>query len=1333
MKKTFTKLWSLAGSILASWMLLAASAASAQTFNNPSPITIPSSGAATPYPSTINVSGGPAAIEVITVSLFQMSHTWPDDVDIVLVAPNGDALVLMADVGGSTDVVNIDLNIFDGAPAAFPDATVIASGSYRPTNVGAVDAFPAPYAGTTNNPAPAGTATFASVFGGDAADGDWSLFVVDDAAGDLGSINGGWSITFAQAIPGCTNPTACNYDANANSDNGSCTFPGCTDSSACNFDADAGCDDGSCCFGYCVTLTVDGGGFDGEVSWSFQDAAGNVVLARAPGQAAPFTQLICLPAPGCGFQMVMNDTFGDGWNGNAYIFTDQSGTILAQGTLAGGFGPVTDVFALGALPGCTDVNATNYNPNADCDNGACLYCTGGEQLINVDMTDTFGDGWNGATYLILDQAGGVVAQGSLDAATNGNGLTSGNDQYCLAPGCYTITVAGGSDPAEVGWSLSDISGNVILTQVPPVAGSANSIGFAWGGATDCTIAGCTQEGCLNYNPFATTDNGTCSCPPENDGCSDAIDLLCGTTTEGTLEFSTADANAISCNGVDVTTPGVWYRIIGTGEQITATTCASAWDTRIHVYSGSCGNLSCVTANDDACAGFASTAVWTSEVGVSYLIFVSKFSPFVTANDFTLEISCTDCPNIPINDACANAFPQPDNLPTVGSLCCSSADDITAVNPFGTGYGVWYTANSGTFDTFDFTLTNGDAPGVDPNDGTNVGVIIFQGACDNLTFVAACPLVPDQCAGSLYSIGVPLVPNSNYYFLVYTSDAEGCGNFTFTTDFAFVGCTDPAADNYDPANTIDDGSCDYSTAPANDLCADAIELTCGTTVNGSTGASTSTGAPGVCGFPADGGVWYFINGDGQFHTISSCGSAIDSRIEVVTSAAGCGGPYTCVASSDDDATDSGCGFFDGDDGVVEFIAEVGQVYYVYISAGGVDTNGDFVDDLFDGPFSLVHDCEPVVLGCLDACACNYDPNANVSNDACDYFSCVECTAGNAYQLQMIDTFGDGWNGNTYSITDGEGTVVASGSLDDAQCTIDEDNFIGPDSGFDVFCLEDGCYTITVGGGAFIGEVEWTLVDAAGNVVLSDADGGTLSLLIGDAVCGCTDAGACNFDPAATSNDGSCEYETCAGCTDPTACNFDATATIPDNDACCYSNCLTFIMNDSDGDGWNGNTATVTDLNTGLVVATATLSSGSTATTTLCIGDGCYLFTIGGGAFPLEVSWILTGTNSGVLTGGVNTVGIQFSVGSGNCNLGCTEPLACNYDPEAGLSDCSLCEYTTCLGCTYANATNYDPAATIDDGSCEIVGSSTCPADLDGNGIVNVSDLSLFLQDFGLICP
>ncbi|MCH2199947.1 MAG: hypothetical protein MK081_14300 [Flavobacteriales bacterium] len=55
------------------------------------------------------------------------------------------------------------------------------------------------------------------------------------------------NIVFPPNLPGCTDPTACNYDPSATIDDGSCELPdGCTDAAACNYDPAATCDDGSC-------------------------------------------------------------------------------------------------------------------------------------------------------------------------------------------------------------------------------------------------------------------------------------------------------------------------------------------------------------------------------------------------------------------------------------------------------------------------------------------------------------------------------------------------------------------------------------------------------------------------------------------------------------------------------------------------------------------------------------------------------------------------------------------------------------------------------------------------------------------------------------------------------------------------------------------------------------------------------------------------------------------------------------------------------------------------------------------------------------------------------
>lgn len=176
-------------------------------FSNTAPITIPgtgTSGPAAPYPSTITVSGLTGVVTDVNVTLTGVSHTFPDDIDILLVGPGGQTLVLMSDCGGGPDITGITLTFDDAAATLLPDATLIAAGTYRPTNYGTGDTFPAPApAGPYNDPATAGTATLASVFNGISPNGTWGLFVVDDVTGDIGGISGGWSldITTTGAAP----------------------------------------------------------------------------------------------------------------------------------------------------------------------------------------------------------------------------------------------------------------------------------------------------------------------------------------------------------------------------------------------------------------------------------------------------------------------------------------------------------------------------------------------------------------------------------------------------------------------------------------------------------------------------------------------------------------------------------------------------------------------------------------------------------------------------------------------------------------------------------------------------------------------------------------------------------------------------------------------------------------------------------------------------------------------------------------------------------------------------------------------------------------------------
>jgi subtilisin-like proprotein convertase family protein len=169
------------------------------TFTNSTAITINDNAASTPYGTTINVSGLTGS-KIIRMKINGLSHTFPGDIDMLLVGPSGQKFIPMSDVVGSTDAVNVTFSLIDTAANLLPAAAGLTDGAeYRPSDITAGDTFPAsaparPYISAT----PVGVGTFGSVFGSDGAamNGAWTLYIVDDEVNDVGTIAGGWSLTF---------------------------------------------------------------------------------------------------------------------------------------------------------------------------------------------------------------------------------------------------------------------------------------------------------------------------------------------------------------------------------------------------------------------------------------------------------------------------------------------------------------------------------------------------------------------------------------------------------------------------------------------------------------------------------------------------------------------------------------------------------------------------------------------------------------------------------------------------------------------------------------------------------------------------------------------------------------------------------------------------------------------------------------------------------------------------------------------------------------------------------------------------------------------------------
>jgi subtilisin-like proprotein convertase family protein len=160
------------------------------TFANPTPIALADFSPATPYPSTIEVSCVPAPLTQLTVTLTNLSHTYDSDVDILLVSPSGQAVMLLSDVGAGNPINNAIISFSDAALTFLSGSAPVTSGVYKPTNFSPDDNMPVP--------APLGPYdNTLAAFNGSDPNGTWSLYVVDDALMDTGTIAGGWSLTVA--------------------------------------------------------------------------------------------------------------------------------------------------------------------------------------------------------------------------------------------------------------------------------------------------------------------------------------------------------------------------------------------------------------------------------------------------------------------------------------------------------------------------------------------------------------------------------------------------------------------------------------------------------------------------------------------------------------------------------------------------------------------------------------------------------------------------------------------------------------------------------------------------------------------------------------------------------------------------------------------------------------------------------------------------------------------------------------------------------------------------------------------------------------------------------
>lgn len=177
-------------------------------FSNTSSITLrdatdttsPAPTTASAYPSSITVAGIGVGPYKIKVTLNNLSHDFPSDLDVILVGPTGHGVKVMSDTGFSP-ISNATLTFDDAATTTLPpesSSDPILSGSYKPSDFGTdPDTFPPPQ--TTSST----STTLTDAFATENPNGEWKLFIVDDSSGGRGVLAGGWTLSVITSARTC--------------------------------------------------------------------------------------------------------------------------------------------------------------------------------------------------------------------------------------------------------------------------------------------------------------------------------------------------------------------------------------------------------------------------------------------------------------------------------------------------------------------------------------------------------------------------------------------------------------------------------------------------------------------------------------------------------------------------------------------------------------------------------------------------------------------------------------------------------------------------------------------------------------------------------------------------------------------------------------------------------------------------------------------------------------------------------------------------------------------------------------------------------------------------
>ena len=459
-----------------------------------------------------------------------------------------------------------------------------------------------------------------------------------------------------------------------------------------------------------------------------------------------------------------------------------------------------------------------------------------------------------------------------------------------------------------------------------------------------------------------------------------------------------------------------------------------------------------------------------------------------------------------------------------------------------------------------------------------------------------------------------------------------------------GCTDDTAENYDPDATSDDGTCTWNggcSSSTQTACADGSCISSGWWCDGAAEYGNASWGPD-CADGSDEGADCCESGDYAAEVcVEDCNGEIFGSAEE-DCAGTCGG--LAELDGNGDCCDSGyvdqCGVCDGDGTTCECSA-----YTLVIGGGSWDSEITWEIDGPDGAY------ESGAVGTFEL-----------------------CLSDGSYSFNGFDSYGDGWNGATATITNADGGLLYTFILETGDtgtwqfdlpgevdttvygCMLEGAPNYNPDA-----VEEDGSCEFYAGAnyGYWNPSYEGYQIGCGLYYIFPDTDFDGVVDQLGDGVCDNDLGGFEGYGLACEVFD--CDGGDCFDCNDECAGDAAASTECWDGSlACSEDDCPDFctdsvcdlMMYDSYGDGWNGASFTSGD-------QSVTLSEGSEGSVLLCFDlSVANDFTVGGGSWDSEITWTLDCADGNPLSGGAPY--------NGCVGAGCSEEPSCEDQWDACVS-------------------------------------------------------------------